>query len=149
MPKYTLFSSQKKREIGVSWIWYTIIFFFSKAVVYLTSYYHFRSLLQEQRVSIFNFWCHYWCHPLLLGHHFQRLEYLKSTPKHKSLWSKNWRQAFNIYIYFLEITLPSVSTKYQSKLSGSCTSNKSFESILISEYSARVIGLPVMRFIIP
>ena len=27
MPKQTLFASQKKREIRLSWVWYTILFF--------------------------------------------------------------------------------------------------------------------------
>ena len=59
VPKHTLFASQKKREVRLSWVWYTILFFFSKAVVYWIPCYHFRSLLQEQRVSFFNFGCHY------------------------------------------------------------------------------------------
>ena len=55
VPKYTLFASQKNREVRLSWVWYIILFFFSKAVVYWIPYYHLRSLLQEQRVSFFIF----------------------------------------------------------------------------------------------
>jgi len=63
VPKHTLFVSQKKREVGLSWVWYAILFFFSKAVVYCPHTIHFRSLVQEHRVSFINSWCH----PLLLG----------------------------------------------------------------------------------
>ncbi len=71
VPKHALFASQKKREVGLSWVWYTILFFFSKAVVCWITYYNLRSLIQEQRVSFFNFWCHSW----LLECHFFSLEY--------------------------------------------------------------------------
>ena len=73
--KHTLFASQKKREIRLSWVWYTILFFFSKAVVYWIPYYHFRSLLQEQRVSFFN-WGILGFLSTISVHHLHNLAYL-------------------------------------------------------------------------
>ena len=62
VPKHTLFASQKKINLGLSEVWYTILFFFSQAIVYWISYSHFWCLLQEHRVSFLNYWCHFGCH---------------------------------------------------------------------------------------
>ena len=90
VPKYTLFASQKNREVRLSWVWYTILFFFSKAVVYWIPYYHFRSLLQEQRVSFFNFWCHFWCHSEFSVHLFTFLV-------HFSVYFIEFLSTFSVY----------------------------------------------------
>ena len=64
MSKYILFASQKNRDLGFRGMVYHLIFFESSNL--LNEYYHFRGLIQEQRVSFINSWCH----SLLLECHF-------------------------------------------------------------------------------
>ena len=100
MPKHTLFASQKKREVGLSWVWYTILFFFSKAVVYCPPYYHFRSLLQEQRVSFFN-WGILGLLSTISVHHLHNLAYFFIVLGFTLGFILGFTQSFGVHIIVL------------------------------------------------
>ena len=68
------FSKEERYRTYIGMV--TIFIFLFQSSVFWTPYYHLRRLLQEHRVSFFNFWCHFWCHihhswchPLLLECH--------------------------------------------------------------------------------
>ena len=122
VPKYTLFASQKNREVRLSWVWYTILFFFSKAVVYWIPYYHFRSLLQEQRVSFFN-WGILGFLSTISVHHLHNLAYhFHCFGVHSKFWGhiivlpfysmKKWK------MWKYHLVLGGIMWKYRMKTNG-------------------------------
>ena len=64
VPKYTLFAPQKNRDLGFRGMVYHLIFLFqsSRLLPPILSFQKFVSIIE----SSFFFWCHSWCHPMLL-----------------------------------------------------------------------------------
>ena len=96
VPKHTLFASQKKREVRLSWVWYTILFFLFQSCCLLNTILSFQkfasiteSFIHQFLVSSFASWVSFgvsfWIFCPLSGwdcllywvsvHHVQKFEY--------------------------------------------------------------------------